>query len=758
MTHLLRGTRTSVRLMLMAGVATTTTAYAQADQNRPGGGIAEIVVTAQKREQSIQDVPTSVTALTAETLEINRVQNIKDLDSISPALTVTTVPAGNSGPIYSMRGVIGAGAAPGADKGIALYIDEVYIGTASGSAFDIADIERIEVLKGPQGTLFGRNSTGGAISITTRGPRGEFHLKQKVTVGNYGRLESRTRIDTPQIGPFSAALTFGHSERRGEIRNLGGGTVWNGSRAGLSSRLVAVNWLGSENTETWAASLKADISADFDVVYKFDHTSGQFTEQGVGQIAPHPLPSVNAFNAASGFPLFVSERRPKAVNNWATVPSQVKATGHVLTANWQATDSLRVKNVAAFRKNSYFGPLNDLYGTGGLFAAPNVPFFTVVTLSAGQDKQWSDELQVDYDSSFLHVTAGGIYFKQKNAKGAAGTGFNSISFSPAPGFVLPVPATPTQLSEVTVKSWALYAQGEIHVLDTLDLVAGARYTDDQKRGIDRSTPAGGNLNYDGNRWTYNLGVNYQPNDDILVYAKYSTGYISGGKLATLSYNPEIAKSWEAGLKADWLDRRFRTNLSVYSVKYSDLQLAGSGLAFGVPLASQVLVNAGDAKAKGFELEMIVLPVDSITLGVNLGYLDFKYTRLDPRFEASGQTVPTQRPKWTANLSAQYETPPLVGDTRATWRIDANYRGAHAGTAYTSAALQAEGRIPKSWVVNSAFSISDIAITGDVTGKVSLWVKNLFDEDTPRYILLAPFSAAATYERARSYGIDLTFEL
>lgn len=743
---------------LAGAIALAPQAHAQASG---GGGLEEIVVTAQKREQSIQDVPTSVSALTGEALEINRIQNIKDLDSVSPALTITTVPAGNSSPVYSMRGVIGLGTAPGADKGVALYIDGVYIGTASGSAFDLADIERIEVLKGPQGTLFGRNSTGGAVSITTRGPRGEFHLKQKVTIGNYGQIESRTRIDTPQIGPFSAALTFGHSQRRGEIRNLGGGTTWNGAASGLSSRLVAANWLGGANTESWAASVKADLGA-LELVYKFDHTDGEFTEQGVGQIMPHPLPSVNSFNAASGFPLFVSERRPKAVNNWTTVPSEIKATGHVLTATWQATDAITVKNVAAFRKSTYFGPLNDLYGTGGLFAAPNTPFFTVVTLSAGQDKQWSDELQIDFESSLFHLTAGGIYFKQENAKGAAGNGFNSISFRAAPGFVIPVPAEPTQQSEVTVKSWALYAQGEIHVLDTLDLVAGARYTDDRKRGIDRSTPAGGDLNYSGNEWTYNLGVNFQPTNDILVYAKYSTGYISGGKLATLTYNPETAKSWEAGLKADWLDRRLRTNLSVYSVKYKDLQLSGSGLAFGVPLASQVLVNAGDAKARGFELETTAVPTDWLTLGANVGYLDFKYTQLDPRFLASGQTVPTQRPKWTAQFSAQMESQPLIDDVRVSWRIDANYRSAHAGTAYPNAPggiqYQDEGRIPKSWIVNSAFSISDIAVAGGVSGKVSLWVKNLFDQDTPRYVLLAPFSAAATYERARTYGIDLTFEL
>jgi iron complex outermembrane receptor protein len=726
-------------------------------QSNSQGGLEEIVVTAQKREQSVQDVPISVTAITADSLNINRVQSVKDLDSISPALTVTTVPAGNAGPIYSMRGVVALGTAPGADKGVALYIDGVYIGSASGSAFGLADIERIEVLKGPQGTLFGRNSTGGAVSITTRGPRGEFHLQQRASYGNYDRFESRTRVDTPQIGPFSAALTYSHSERRGEIRNLGGGTVWDGSAAGLSSRLVAADWLGSDNTESFAASLKADLTPDLDLVYKFDHTDERFTEQGVGQIAPHPLASINALNAASGYPLFVSETRPKAVNNWATVPSHLKATGHVLTATWQATDSLRLKNIASYRKSSYFAPLNDLYGTGGLYAAPDTPFFTVVSLSAGRDKQWLDELQLDYDSSLLHLTSGGIYYKQKNAKGAAGTGYNGIAFRTVPDFVLPAPAEPTKPSEVTVTSWALYAQGEVHILDSLDFIAGARYTDDRKRGIDRSTPAGGDLNYDGTQWTYNVGVNYRPVSDVLLYAKYSTGYISGGKLATLAYNPEMAKSWEAGLKADWLDRRLRTNIAVYSVKYEAMQIAAPGLAFGVPLAPQVLVNAGDGRAKGFELELTAAPVQHITLGANLSYMDFKYTSLDPRFEASGQTVAAQRPKWTANLSGEFKAP-LEGDTSVSWRVDANYRSAHPGTAYTDPVLQAEGRIPASWVVNSAFSIEDIAIANNVNAKISLWVKNLFDQSSARYMLVAPFSATATYERARTYGIDLTLDL
>src|SRR5262249_6594105 len=153
----------------------------------------------------------------------------------------------------------------------------------------------------------------------------------------------------------------------------------------------------------------------------------------------------------------------------------------------------------------------------------------------------------------------------------------------------------------------------------------------------RTIPVYGSLGYDGNKWTYNLGLNYKPTSDILVYGKYATGYISGGRLATLDYNPENAKSLEGGVKADWLDRRLRTNLAVYSAKYGNLQYPGSGSTFGVPAAAQVLVNAGDAKAKGVEAELTAVPLRAITLSADVSYLDFKFTKLDPRFLAAGNS-------------------------------------------------------------------------------------------------------------------------
>jgi iron complex outermembrane receptor protein len=734
-------------LPLLLGAAAP--AFAQDD----GWALEEVVVTAQKREQRLQDVPASVTALTTESLAINRIQDIIDLDSVTPNLTITNVPAGNTSPVFSMRGVVGSGTAPGADKGIAYYIDGVFVGSASGSSFDLAEIERVEVLKGPQGTLFGRNSTGGAISITTRGPRGDFHFKQQVTVGNYDQIQSRTRIDTPQFGPFSAAFSYAHSERRGDIRNTGYGTVWNATRFGGPLNLRSPKWLGSDDTDSWAAAVKWDVSDNIELNYKFDKTDGTFSEIGVGTLGIF-LPTLVNFNASSGFPNVVNRKRPKALNNWATSFSEVKASGHVLQADWRINDSLTVKNIIAYRKSEYSGPLAQLDGLGGLFAAPGVPFLGIVTLSAGTDKQWSEELQIDYDSDFVHLTTGGLYYDQKNQKGAYGSGFNQITFSAVPGFVLPTTPVPSRQSDVTVRSWALYAQGEFHVMDQLDVVLGARYTDDKKRGVDRTIPVIGTLDYDDSRWTYNVGLNYKPNNDMLFYGKYSTGYISGGRLATLDYAPETAKSWEAGVKADWLGRRLRTNLALFSAKYGNLQVAGSGLTFGVPAAAQVLVNAGNAKAKGLELEMTAVPIESVTLSANLGYLDFKFTELDPRYVAAGNTLPSQRPKWTLNLSGQYETPPVLGDSRITFRADANFRSEHDGSGMM--ATRAITRLPEVWMVNGRISLDEIAL-GQATGTLALWGRNLLDDKSPRYIINLGVATSVAYERARTFGMDFTVE-
>jgi iron complex outermembrane recepter protein len=188
-----------------------------------GAKVTDIIVTAQKREQRLQDVPVAVTALGSATLDQIKFHAVEDLTGVSPGLSVRPGQGGAQIPAFTMRGIYGFNTI-GADQGVALYIDGVYVNSAVGANFDLADIERIEVLRGPQGTLFGRNSIGGAISVITRNPSGKFDFKQQLTYGNYGQFESKTRVDLPRLGPIAASLTYLHNERRGDMQNLGAGT------------------------------------------------------------------------------------------------------------------------------------------------------------------------------------------------------------------------------------------------------------------------------------------------------------------------------------------------------------------------------------------------------------------------------------------------------------------------------------------------------------------------------------------------------
>ena len=222
--------------ILQALVATTaltaaTSAFAQTPPAAPaaaaadeGGGLDEIIVTAQRREERLQDVPIAVTALTAATLEANRITNVADLSGLAPSTQVATAAGGIGLPQFTMRGEISYGVVPGTEKQVALYVDGAYYGAPRGMIFDIADIARIETLRGPQGTLFGRSATAGAVQIITPNPTGEFGVTQRVTFGDHEQFRTFTRLELPEFRNLSGYVAFVHDEREGDIDNLGAGT------------------------------------------------------------------------------------------------------------------------------------------------------------------------------------------------------------------------------------------------------------------------------------------------------------------------------------------------------------------------------------------------------------------------------------------------------------------------------------------------------------------------------------------------------
>jgi len=767
-------------------------------------GLEEIVVTAQRREQRLQDVPVAVTALSPSAIAANRISSVRDLSGIVPNLTTRSGVGGGATPFYTLRGEFAGTSALGADRGIAYYIDDVYIAATNGAQADFATVARIEVLRGPQGTLFGRNATGGAISIHTPEPADQFGVREVLTYGNYDQFRSATSVNTGRIGDFSALVSYVHSERRGDIRNLRPGVVWDFSPAfGRPKKFVSAKYLGSNNNEGVQAALKYDPGNGLKIVYRFDWYESDFTQDGNGLVYANTLVRNLLASQDPATVTPIRPDRPKAVNNGNAVPSHIDGYGHNLLTEYRLSDALALKNVLAYRKGRYFANWTDISGVGvlinngapifasalGPLAATTVgaPFLIQATATSGTDRQISEEFQLNYQSDFLTATVGGLYFRNRQTRGGTGEETalgkaKSGSFRVYPNFSVPFPGQAggvmSRDSIVTTNSYAVFGQGEFHLTPELDAIAGIRYTKDKKTGTDRavfsaaSAPGTGvfALDYKASKVTYNLGVNYKPNQDLLLYAKYGTGFISGGAIGGLTYGAQTAKSLEGGIKADWFDRLLRTNLAVFDVKYNNVQFSGSGsnLTPPRPELTNFLVSAGAAKAKGFELEVQVAPARGLSFSGGLGYTDYKFTKLLP-VVTTGTALyqPINRPKWTANLSGQYETEPLFDDVRMRFRADANYRSKMFLEAriplVTATFTQAQQDLFRAatvaqgyWIVNSRVSLDGLKI-GGTEAELAFWVRNLFNEDKPTTAVSLVTVISTQYERARTFGVDLTVE-
>jgi iron complex outermembrane receptor protein len=890
----------NTRLILSTGLVALamapTMASAQAAQAAPAddhSGLEEIVVTAQKREQSLQDVPVAVTAISKASIEANRIVNVSDLSGIAPNVVVRPAAGGTGIASFTVRGVNSYGVAPGSDKEVSINLDGVYISTARGSIFDLADIERIEMLRGPQGTLFGRNATAGAVSIITRNPTGKFGVTQTFTVGNYDQFRTRTTIDLPQVGPFSAYVSFVHAQRNGDTVNTNAGIVWDKTGPNMLGKQVSPKTLGDHNSEGVFAAVKFEASDNFKATYKFDWSGDHFTPEANAAVIYNPATSdgkvitalmqnqvagLNTTNPAfpTGYivqpgtvPVFapLGKSTGFASNAW-TVPGYQRNSGHNLTLELRASDSMTIKDIVAYRSNYMYGA-SDLAGLGGMVLTPaaNAVIQADTTIAAAtrtlinanvgnryldfgtqrlyKNQQWSNELQLNYNSDLMNLTLGAIYFHSKEREGGPDTLFSSknrfvgvpdnTGLLPQADGTLRIGANTFQeaIFYNQATSYAGYGQAEVHVMPVLDLVAGFRYTHDDKSGNsviggkwnpatpgDRingtmtytSTPTslfGGLLIvpaeqqsfvYSDNQPSYSLGVNYKPNNDLLVYGKYSRSYVSGGKIANLTWKPEIAKSWEAGIKSTLLDGKLRANLAVFSVTYENLQLAQGGSAFALSnpnIANVPVIITGvnvPFKVKGFELELTAAPTRGLTLGANLGLTSAKFdgtlsalvlvTAASPMCGAefaafAGSASPsatvlsnlsacetassphyhqTLLPKWTSNLFAQYETEALFNGGRLSFRVDASFRSSMRLDANDDAPLPGFEPVeatPATWILNGRVALSDIEV-GAVKTTLALWGRNLTNDQSIQFTGgISGVSRAASFTPARTFGADLT---
>ena len=835
-----------LRLLASTAMAATTAfaapAFAQEAEDSVSG-LQEIIVTAQKREQSLQDVPIAVTAVTGESLAANRIVNVTDLSAIAPGVTVRPSLGSSSIPAFSIRGAISYGVVPGSDKQVSMYLDGVYLSSPRGSIFDLPNVERIEVLRGPQGTLFGRNATAGAVSVSTMNPTGEGHVKASASIANDHGYRYELSAQTPELGPLSAYFSYVKNKYRGPVRNDGPVTTFDRSSNALKYKafVKTAPWLGGKDSDSIFAAVKFE-SGDFRAIYKFDRSDTTETAGAVGIFGYNfanpraglgPLgPLLNAITdaaVANGMPLAKPNTRPDSVWNSYNTDLVQFQEGHNLTIDFQVNDQISIKNIAAYRSSQVTSTVS-LLGIDALpfpqsatdefiaLSAVSSPVFAALPAATQQaiangevgrnyvffgsgpnsrSKQWSNELQINYDSDFLTLTLGAVYFKGKDHINEHGMQ-NTVRFTNLPvGNAVPfLPGIGYNLA----KSLAGFAQGEFHVTPQLDIILGGRFTNDKKVAeltslstatcpASITTSAGrqacplvtNTFNYKDNQFDYLAGVNFRPTDDVLVYAKYSTAYVSGGKVGPITFKPEQARSAEAGLKADLLDRRLRVNLAAFWAKYKDHQTPQGGNTFPqAELAALVpdqrvrdalgtfVLATGDVTAKGVELEVTAAPVDGVVLGGSLSYTDTKFSNVPellktanllPANSPDSLYRPTLRPKWTGNAYAQYTSQPIWGDAFFTARVQGNYTSSVITLPY-KAGLEIfpyyTESIPGYWLLNARAAIEKVPL-GPLTGTIALWGKNLSDNKSISFAFNNVGVSSGTFIEPRRYGIDLTVE-
>lgn len=589
--------------------------------------IEEVVVTARKREEGLQDSPISISAFTGESLETRGITNIVDISGITPNLTYQNNPAtGGSSSVATVyiRGVGQRDFLGTIDNGVGFYIDDVYIARTVGATVDLIELDRIEVLRGPQGTLFGRNNVGGAVSLHSKDPGQEFGGHVSASVGTDGLFKVRGSVDVPLSDTLLSSFTAVRGTQDGYVDRPAGGDLGDDDLTAFRGKLL---W---NPTDTVEVSFGFDYSSedengpafqlvDVDEVGEFGNGFPGF----YNNVTQGPTCNFGGpFGPFNPDPICYNDQYVGEVNQ-GTAPtfSETDVFGFNLNVEWDITDNLLLRSITGYRDlDAEFARDAD--------ASPNliVHFFDDF-----QAEQFSQEFQL-LGSSFdnkLDWILGFYYFDEdvfnQNILEFAIANFDSQN-------------------TITSESLAVFAQGTYHVNDRLDVTVGIRYTDEEKTfdpnqvvvssniGIPPGVPIlpFGENSLDTKEPSPMVNVAYNFNDDLLVYGTYSEAFRSGGFVQRIfpprpdvvDFEPEFVKSYEAGFKYAKQDGTLSLNGAVFFMDYDDIQVrVPQGVA-------QVEQNVGEAEITGVELELKWQPAPSWFIEAGIGYTDAEFTEID----------------------------------------------------------------------------------------------------------------------------------
>lgn len=614
---LIRPTRQLVLLTTMLTMPTAVIAQTNAEdsQGKSGSGISEIIVTAQKRAENLQDVPIAVSAFDEAHLIETGFDEISDLSQLVPGLQF-----GNFGPVafVAIRGISYENTTAAGDPGVALHLDGIYIGRPVGTLFSAFDTERVEVLRGPQGTLYGRNSTGGSVNLITKKPSDKFEAAFEQTVGNYDWFRERAMINMPIGDSVRARITGFKDDRDGFTKN----SFVGGTRA--------------NDADNWGlrGHLDIDLANNLNVLLSAHYVK-------VGGVGSQPELREPFAAAGTGVPGFgpgafgtnVNDLRPfsESKNFRESVDNDLLLLSG--TINWDF-DNFTIKSITAYGESTFDSKQDS-----------DLSPVDIAELNIVEDaSQFSQELQVMSPSGGKFDWIVGLYYFNEDA-------FRSSRFN-GPQFDATVAQFPNLNfgvdlgGTVSTESYAAFGQFTYRFTDTLSLTAGGRITRDTRSGVNDITLRAVSPNFPpvivmlpskiaSTEPTGRITLDWKAADDIMVYASASRGYKSGGinqqsASPNRVFEPEFVDSYEAGVKSQFFDRRLQVNLAGFYNEYNDLQFQVFG--FSGPEAA----NAGQAHAYGFEAEWTAVPNEHLSFDGSFSYLETEYDEL--LFSVDGNTA------------------------------------------------------------------------------------------------------------------------
>jgi iron complex outermembrane receptor protein len=732
--------------MAMPAFAQQAQAQTQADENTSESA-REIVVTAQFREQRLQDTPLSITAVDAQLLASRNQTDIAQIAQQAPNVQLNAMGGAYGSSLgAAIRGVGQFDFNPAYEPGVGLYVDDVYYATLTGSIFDLLDLERVEVLRGPQGTLTGRNAIGGAIKLFSKKPTDETSGMVEAVYGSRNRVDLRGSANFILAQDLYARVSGVYKRQNGYVDQIDYGCANPGNPQGISARPgsgqdCVIDKLGEKGYAGLRGSLRYNPGDNFDLVIIGDYTHEERTNAAEVISLINPARITNAY-ACGRFCTYANFYAPPGgqVSQGYEMPNRLKFDGYGFSANMTIglSDTLNIQSITAYRN------YRQKWGTDDDFT----PDLAIAGQGYNDLKFWffSQELRVNGKiGDKIDFTVGGFYSDQRSVYFtrqdiryiAPGLNFQFLGNDP-----------------VNADSKAAFGTVIARPVDGLTLTGGLRYTEEAKdytfvrknydgtRSIFLGALDGVTATFKGNRVDWRVSADYRFSPEVLAYVTVGTGFKGGGVTARPfdaaqalngSFDPETVTAYEAGLKTDLFDRRLRLNIAGFINDYNDIQLpliSCASLGSLAPCGARQ--NAGNGQIKGFEVEFQASPFPGLDIDGSLSHLTGKYKNIDPRVgNAILLSDPIVTPNWKYAFGIQYRA-----ELGSAGSITPRFDFAHTGR-------QSAGRLAAGQPIEffNAYDIGNARITWRNEAEdlsIAFEVQNVFNE------YYTPFRFAAVY--------------